>query len=234
MSHTSSELHNNNQIQIERSQLASRLKQIDNLIPEISQAEHFLQGFQLQVETDTKALTDILGWFEGLKQSFIPNQVWLECQTVLGEAFDNVICHAHEGMPKETPIELKVEIFNQSLIIKIWDYGSGFDLETYYQQKEKEPLDQYAENGRGIQIITEVADYFSYTPQADARNCLLILKSFKPNISSQQQHNSSANLVGYLHALRQLILLPNPQYNQLKDYLMAEKENLINDINQKK
>ena len=218
-------------IQAELAQLDDRLQQINNLTIEVSQAEQFLDSFQLQVQTEPEDIIKVLTWFEALKQSFIPTGAWLECQTVLGEAFDNVVCHAHKTMPKETPIQLKVEIFNNSMIIKIWDYGSGFDLEKYCQQKEQQPVDRYAENGRGIEIISEVADYFSYTRQSDKRNCLVILKSFESKIDNEQQ--DSTHLLGYLYGFYQLMLLSNSQYNQVQNHLNEEKKNIEYNLEQK-
>ena len=221
----------NQKIRVRRSQLVNRLKQIDNIAIEVSQGEQFLNSFQIQVQTEPEDLIKVLVWFEELKQSFIPTRTWLECQTVLGEAFDNVVGHAHKKMPKETPIQLKVEIFNHSMIIKIWDYGPGFDLEKYCQYKGEKLVDRYAENGRGIEIITKVADYFSYTRQVDERNCLLIVKSFLPKTEQQTQNHS--NFLGYLYSFYQLVLLSNPQYNQIRDYLDKEKKNIEYEIEQK-
>ena len=218
------------QIHIKRGQLVNRLKQIDNIATEITQAEQFLNSFQIQVQTKPEDIIKVLIWFEELRQSFIPTQAWLECQTVLGEAFDNAVCHAHKKMPEETPIQLKVEIFNHSMIMKIWDYGPGFDLEKYRQQKEKELVDRYAENGRGINIITKVADYFSYIRQDDKRNCLLIVKSFIPNTEQPQKY---FNLLGYLYSFYQLMLLSNPQYNRIERYLDEEKKKLKDELEQK-
>lgn len=218
-------------IQAELAQLGDRLQQINNLTTEVSQAEQFLDSFQLKVQTEPEDIIKVLTWFEALKQSFIPTGAWLECQTVLGEAFDNVVCHAHKTMPKETPIQLKVEIFNNSMIIKIWDYGSGFDLKKYCQQKEQQSVDRYAENGRGIEIISEVADYFSYTRQEDERNCLVILKSFESKIDNEQQ--DPAHLLGYLYSFYQLMLLSNSQYDQVQNYLNDEKRNIEYNIEQK-
>jgi serine/threonine-protein kinase RsbW len=33
-------------------------------------------------------------------------------------------------LPSETPIELEVTVFNDSLEMRIWDYGQPFDLEA--------------------------------------------------------------------------------------------------------
>ena len=220
----------NREIALKRSQLVDRLKQIDNIATEVSQAEQFLNSFQIQVQTEPEDLVKVLIWFENLRQSFIPTKAWLECQTVLGEAFDNVVCHAHKEMPQETPIQLKVEIFNHSMIVKIWDYGPGFDLEKYCQQQEKKLVDRYAEHGRGIQIITEVADYFSYTRQVDDRNCLLIVKSFVPN--KEEKPQNSDYLLGHLYSFYQLMLLSNTQYNRIQDYLYEEKKKIESEIKQ--
>lgn len=102
-------------IDTERSELENCRHQLKNLALEISQTEQFLESFQLTVNTDFNALSQVLSWFETLSQPRIPNSVWLECQTVLAEGFDNAISHAHKNLPPETPITLEVSIFTQSI-----------------------------------------------------------------------------------------------------------------------
>jgi cellulose synthase (UDP-forming) len=50
----------------ERSQLLTRLQQIENLAPEIPKAEQFLQSFQLQVHTESKDLSRVISWFRAV------------------------------------------------------------------------------------------------------------------------------------------------------------------------
>lgn len=77
---------------------------------------------------------------------------------VLTEAMSNAIHHANEGDPgKEVHIE--ISIVSQRLIIRVFDFGSGFDLQQYI--KPSHPLD---EHGRGMYLIHTVMDEISYDP----------------------------------------------------------------------
>ncbi|MDJ0901156.1 MAG: anti-sigma regulatory factor [Xenococcus sp. MO_188.B8] len=137
---------------------------------------------KLRVNSDLSALGIVLNWFESLKKPFISRRVWIECQTVLGEAFDNAVIHAHQGLSSETAIEIEVKILSQLIIIKVWDQGPGFDLRSQ-RLKVSQGVDDYAEHGRGVQIFEKVADYFNYGAEQDGRNCLLIIKFFDHQIS---------------------------------------------------
>ena len=215
----------------ERLQLVARLQPIKNLAPEVPKAEEFLQSFQLQVETKYEALSQVLSWFEQLKPPSIPNRIWLECQTVLAEGFDNAVCHAHKELPPETPIDIEVTILSQSIEIQIWDCGPAFDFERYLQRMPDE-VDETAERGRGIGIMQLLTDYLSYTRSPDARNCLLTVKSYSPVPASDNQ-GTFAPLVGYLQSFHKLILLSNLKYHQVSDYLTAKRDSLERAIYQK-
>jgi hypothetical protein len=118
----------------ERSQLVTRLRQLENLTPEVPKAEELLQSFQLQVHTQPKDLSQVLSWFETLRQPSIPLNVWIEYQTALAEGLDNAVRHAHKGLSSETPINIEATIFSQSIELQIWDYGSDFNFEGHLQQ----------------------------------------------------------------------------------------------------
>jgi len=87
-----------------------------------------LQQIYLQVTTDLKAVTQILEWYDQLHHLPIPKTVFWQCQLALVEGFTNAVRHAHKDLPEETPIELEVKVFNNSIEIRIWDYGQPFDL----------------------------------------------------------------------------------------------------------
>ncbi|MGB7445069.1 MAG: glycosyltransferase family 2 protein [Coleofasciculaceae cyanobacterium] len=219
------------QINRERGLLGARLQQLEILAPEITKAETLLQSFQLQVHTDFHALTKILSWFEQLKRPSIPEKTWLEFQTVLAEGFDNVVSHAHKELPPETPIDIEVTIFSQSLEIQIWDYGSAFDFEGYLQRLSEE-VDEESERGRGLVIMRQVADYLSYTRTTDNRNCLLIVKSYTP-IEEDYRQGIIDTVVGHLQGLQKLIILLNPLHHKVNDYLLKERRSLEKAIYQK-
>lgn len=135
----------------------------------------------LKVNTDLKELEHVLEWFNQLERLQICKQVWAQCQLVLAEAFTNAVRHAHKNYPLETPIELEVTVFNESLEIKIWDYGQPFDLEAKLSEVREIEPDILSEGGRGLSFITKLASRVSYTRTSDDRNCLVMVKHLPPS-----------------------------------------------------
>ena len=136
------------------------------------------QTIQLQTGTDLKNLDRILEWFDQVQQQpQISTCIWLQCRLALVEAFTNAVRHAHHNLSSEVPVTIELSIFTGFLEIRVWDYGSPFDLETYVRELP-EMVDCDRENGRGLLIIRNIADRLSYTRNADRRNCLLIVKYF--------------------------------------------------------
>ena len=201
-----------------RSQLVNRLQQLKNLTPELTATDEYLQTFKLQVESKLEALNGILSWFDSLKIDAIDNRTWLELKTVVGEAFDNAVSHAHQEL-KDKTIDLELNILSQSIVFKIWDYGAEFDLEAQRRQTKAE-INPEAESGRGIFLLEELTDYFSYTKLFDGRNCLLAIKAYQP------KEKISSNLPCHIQSLGQLFSLLNPQDKKLKDYLQREQKTL--------
>jgi serine/threonine-protein kinase RsbW len=75
---------------------------------------------------------------------------------VLTEAMANAIQHANEGDPAKE-VHIEISAVSQRLIIKVFDFGPGFDVEQYI--KPRHPLE---ENGRGIYLIHTIMDEISY------------------------------------------------------------------------
>lgn len=218
-------------IKAERSQLVDRLEELKIIEPEVPKAEDFLRSFQLEVKTEYKALTEVLAWFESLRPSFVSNRVWFECQTALGEGFDNAVRHAHRGLPPETPIEIQVTILSQAIEIQIWDCGPPLDWEKHLEQRPAQ-VAMTAESGRGIIIMQQIADRLNYTRMPDDRNCLLLVKYYSPLLEGKQQ-NQLQTIVSYLQSFRRLILLLHPQYHRFEEYISREKRRLEQEIKQK-
>ncbi len=97
-----------------------------------------IQKFILQVNTDIKAVAQVLSWVEQLDPLPIPLAVLHQCKLAVIEGFTNAVRHAHKNMPLETSIELEIMVFNEHLEVKIWDWGEPFDI----QAKLKEELHQ--------------------------------------------------------------------------------------------
>ncbi|NET09602.1 MAG: glycosyltransferase [Symploca sp. SIO2B6] len=216
-------------INTKRLQLETQLEQLANLDTTIEQITDSLKTFSLQVKTDYNALPKVLEWFEQLKPNIVPQTVWLECQTILGEGFDNAICHAHKNLPKTTPITLDVIILPQSIVIKIFDRGPWFDLEGAILNRST--VDNDAERGRGLGIMEEVTDYLSYIPTNDGRNCLLLMREYQPIVSeSSTQANSSDLTIGLLQGLQEIVLVGESKIKSLEDYLEQKKKALKREV----
>ncbi len=77
---------------------------------------------------------------------------------VLTEAMANAIKHANEGDP-DKEVHIEISIIEQRLIIRVFDFGHGFDVKEYIEPRH--PLD---EHGRGIYLIHTIMDEISYQP----------------------------------------------------------------------
>ncbi len=133
---------------------------------------------KIQLNSSLSANNRVLSWFEGLYEEQIPKTVWLKCQLALAEGFTNAVRHAHAELPPDTPIDLEVSIFSDSIEIRIWDFGPPFDLKGWLKQEP--PADIYAGGRRGIRLMDTIADDISYNRTNDDRNCLLIMKNYDP------------------------------------------------------
>ncbi len=132
----------------------------------------------LKVNTDLTATFEVLSWFEQINLPPISNQtVWWECQTLLMEGFANIVEHAHKNLPIETPIDLEAERLDERIEIRIWSLGKPFNMQQkLHEISEFEENDE--ERGRGLKIMSAIADKLSYEHTSDNRYCLFISKSY--------------------------------------------------------
>lgn len=130
-----------------------------------------------QTRTDPDALKGVLSWFDGFQSLPIPPEVWLQCQLALIEGFTNAVRHAHRDLARDTPIDIEVTVTTTALDMKIWDRGPGFNFDAMLNRK-LETTTPDSEGGRGLKIMSRVADTVTYRPSDDGRNCLHICKQF--------------------------------------------------------
>lgn len=76
---------------------------------------------------------------------------------VLTEAMSNVILHANAENP-ERQVHISIAIVDHSLVIKVYDEGSGFDVGSVHCPGQK----TLEEHGRGIFIIRSLMDRVTY------------------------------------------------------------------------
>lgn len=127
------------------------------------------------MNTDLTVATQVISWFEQLNNPpFSDLKIWWQCQTLLQEGFTNIVEHAHKDLPLETPITLEAIRSSQFIEIRIWAYGTAFDLEKQLEETAdfEELID---ERGRGLKIMSMLADEMSYE-RTDERYCLYVKK----------------------------------------------------------
>ncbi|MEH2327336.1 MAG: anti-sigma regulatory factor [Nostoc sp.] len=132
----------------------------------------------LKVNTDLTASPQVFSWFEQINQPpILDKKIWWECQTLMMEGFTNIVEHAHRNLPIETPIEIEAVRLNEYIEIRIWCQGEPFDLEQQLQHtSEFEKNEQ--ERGRGLKIMSAIADKLSYERTVNHRYCLFISKYY--------------------------------------------------------
>ena len=94
-----------------------------------------LQKIGLQVNSDIRAVTQVLEWVEELENLPIPEGVLHQCKLAVVEGFTNAVRHAHKTLPSETLIDLAIAVFADRLEIEIWDLGQPFDLKAKLKEE---------------------------------------------------------------------------------------------------
>jgi serine/threonine-protein kinase RsbW len=89
---------------------------------------------------------------------------------VLTEAMVNAIKHANADDPDKTA-HVFINICNDQLVIKVFDEGQGFDINTIPPPS----FEQLEDRGRGIFIIKSLMDSVTYT-KIDGGNVLQMTK----------------------------------------------------------
>ena len=136
----------------------------------------YTKKFALHLKTEIALLNEVLEWFDQFNHHPVPYKTWRESQLALAELFTNAVRHAHRGLSSETPIDLEVSILPESLEIRIWDFGPGFDLAEKLETLKQDS--NLRTGGRGLLLIEMISDKISYTKTEDNRNCFFIVKSY--------------------------------------------------------
>jgi serine/threonine-protein kinase RsbW len=92
---------------------------------------------------------------------------------VLTEGLVNAIKHANKADP-EKEIHVRINVSNKNLVVRIYDNGIGFDLDTV-PDPGFTPC-AMADKGRGIFIIRSLMDTVKYT-RSDCGNVLEMRKN---------------------------------------------------------
>lgn len=127
---------------------------------------------ELHVPSDLNYLAIVENWLLGcLKVQLADSVDWSRqssrLRLALVEAYSNVVRHAHKEQ-SSIPILLRLELKGRDISLEVWDYGSGFDLSTYFPPN---PVDKQ-EGGYGWLIMNRLMDKVEYQLQVDGANCL--------------------------------------------------------------
>ena len=139
-----------------------------------------IQHFCLQVDTELEALTEVLQWFEQVVTPFLTKQGFWQCQVALAEGFTNTVRHAHKNLPRNTTIDVEVNLFSRCLEIRIWNWGQPFDLNSELQSLNPEESNLLEkEHGRGLLFMQRLTDELQYVRVPKGRNCLIMRKELE-------------------------------------------------------
>lgn len=136
-----------------------------------------LREISFKVNSDLKALDEVLGYFDQLNQAWIPKKDWLHCQLALAEGFTNAVRHAHKDISGDIFVEIEIKLRSDSLEMRIWDFGPFFDLQAFLEANADKD-NRFAGHGQGLPILQKISAQLSYECKNDERNCLLIIKKF--------------------------------------------------------
>ena len=135
---------------------------------------------KLQINTGITDSEQVLLWFEQLNQPLIISEdIWWQCQTLLQEGFMNIVEHAHKNLPDDTLIDIEAIRLATTIEIRIWSYGERFNMEEKLQEIDDFEAND-GERGRGLKIMSAIADLMSYEQMPDRRYCLFLSKSYQP------------------------------------------------------
>ncbi|MGH1392617.1 MAG: ATP-binding protein [Trichormus sp.] len=127
---------------------------------------------ELHVPSDLNYLNIVENWLLGCLKIQLGESVDWSRQSsrlrlALVEAYSNVVRHAHKEQ-SSIPILLRLELKERDISLEVWDYGSGFDLSTYFPPN---PVDKQ-EGGYGWLIMNRLMDKVEYQLKVDGANCL--------------------------------------------------------------
>lgn len=105
-----------------------------------------------------------------------------QLEMAVDEACANIIEHSYGG-EKEKPsssegLGLRVNLVQQDkgILVELYDYGRGFDFESYTYPEPPEYIDNHQERGLGMFIINQFVDKVNYERGTSMGNCLTMFK----------------------------------------------------------
>ncbi|BAU13986.1 anti-sigma regulatory factor, Ser/Thr protein kinase [Leptolyngbya sp. NIES-3755] len=150
---------------------------------DLAATEGVIHFDRLIVQTELTAISQILAWFGTFQQSPVTQAIWLQGQIGLVEGFTNAVRHAHEELPRQTPIKLEAGIYPNHLEIRVWDRGSPFDLDALIDRVEQaypNPIEHEAHWGAALfkKLRDQHSWQIDYRCSREGQNCLKLTKFY--------------------------------------------------------
>jgi serine/threonine-protein kinase RsbW len=118
-------------------------------MPNFNESQQLIRAAHLQVQSDLDEVDRVLQWFEQFS-AVLSESLWMQAKLVMIEGLTNAVRHAHENLPRSTPIDLEVRVSSDQLEISIWDEGLPFDFEGLLDSVDRQfshPLEREAHWG---------------------------------------------------------------------------------------
>ena len=129
----------------------------------------------ITIPNDTKHLGMIGRIVEGLAYSLrgyegSKRDLAYHLNLVLTEAAANAIFHGNNSDPNKC-VRINISASDHDLIIRVYDQGLGFDKKLL----DEAAVEDFAEGGRGLQLILKLMDHVEHSREDDA-NVLIMTK----------------------------------------------------------
>ena len=151
---------------------------------------------ELHIPSDLKFLIVAENWLLSSLEIELGDQVDWSRQSnrlrlALVEAYSNVVRHAHRERPN-LPVLIRLELKDRDLVLEIWDYGEGYDIESYLAPNPESKQ----EHGYGWLILNRLMDRVEYQLQVNGRNCLKLETSLLAAKPSDPEKESGGKAQG--------------------------------------
>lgn len=111
------------------------------------------------LRSDPAGFGEVRGWIARIARAAGEDRAWgRRFALALHEAMTNVHRHSYEGR-SDGRIDIRAEIRDDAIEIRVRDYGLRFDSETYVQPDPEQPSD---DGGYGISLIRASVDEVRY------------------------------------------------------------------------
>ena len=105
----------------------------------------------------------------------LDDETLYQIQLAVDEACANVVHHAYKGM-EPGDLEISCDLDDQTFVIRVRDWGRGFDPNGVAEPNVDAPLEKRTLGGLGLFLIKQFMDEVQYTCDPEQGNELTAIK----------------------------------------------------------